>query len=297
MVNYIVRGSSDNTYWENLFWERMDDDPTYTKFVNFDKYPLVDNYTKYYDQAINYGLRHKRLSPMSYLIVEDILDALDEVEPYDEELILFRGVKSTPTFPVNELSVGDEIRDPGFASKSGIFEVAWNFTDDNCCILVFLYPPGSKHINLTSISHFPEEDEYITYPGERFEVQEIFLVNLGIIYKRVLVLKPIGYMYNMLSLTNMVSSKVEEGVEEFLTKIRLPVYMEDENTLLTDTNIRLPNVKVKRLYENEIRDKLYTLYVTGRAKNMYYVDLSKVPVKNWEDVITDPFSDVRVKVA
>jgi hypothetical protein len=80
------------------------------------------SYTHYFDRAVNFALRHGKVSEYVHTMVTDIIDILDDLEDIQQSLLLFRGVK-----PWKEFQVGDIFHDPGFMSKSLHPSVASNF--------------------------------------------------------------------------------------------------------------------------------------------------------------------------
>ncbi len=63
------------------------------------------------ENIINQGLRRKQLSKKAKNLVDDIISALDDIEPM-EPLVLFRGIRLD-----FQLKIGDVIDDLGFMSE------------------------------------------------------------------------------------------------------------------------------------------------------------------------------------
>jgi len=266
---YKVRSTANpesNEMW-NTFFHGIEDynPPVDSSTVN---YPLVKEYTQYYDEAINARLRGNNLSLTSYEIVRDIFQALDETDPYPDTLFLFRGVKSTPEFPVDTYIIGQEIQDPGFMSKTPIHSEATEFARGKCCLFIIIYPPGSKHLNLATMSFFGDENEYLTYPGEKFIIHDI--LNLyteedpNYILMKAYVLNYVGSMYNNIEdIAEKINYNIDEQWPSFLDCIsphlNSPLFFEDANIWVGSHTRRLI-------------DRIYVLYAIGYTKNIYSME-------------------------
>lgn len=147
------------------------------------------NYLKTYDEFINFSLRRGR-PLMKFLsdIILEITEIVDNTNPINKELVLFRGLKPTDEFNPNDWELGQTITDLGFNSKSMSFQVASNFVGESsrrtpsCCILMVYYPVGSKQIYLNpgaGYSNLKYEYELLSYPGESFTVSDKFTLELS----------------------------------------------------------------------------------------------------------------------
>lgn len=80
-------------------------------------------------------------------------------------LILLRGFKK-----YMEMNVGDVIHDKGIMAKTYDFPMSVIFSGNEApCIGIFYYPGNSKHLYVSDILGSSEE-EFLTYPGEKFKV-------------------------------------------------------------------------------------------------------------------------------
>lgn len=232
---------------------------------------LVHKYTKYFDEAINYGLRHSCVSYHCYRIIQQIFETLDNVEPYEDEVTFYRGVRHTSSFPIKNLKVGDIIRDFGFTSKSASREAALKFTRDSCCLLIIQYPKQSVHLNLEDISYFPDEMEFLTYPGEIFEITKIEGSEITVVQK--------GYMeYNI---DDMLDHDIDILHREFIRVLEKHlnngVFITDVKLLIANTDLKHPEIQIMSPTDPFLYDRLYTLFVTGRTKHLSCLpDLSEV---------------------
>ena len=258
----------------DILHERMRSSPldNIVESVDNIKYPDVHKYMRYYDEAINHGLRTGKLGRISYRIIKDIFKALNDAPVIEEEVVLFRGVESTTSFPVKDFKVGQIITDPGFASKTSVGSTAYTFAGTSCCILIIRYPPGSKHIRL----YYPlltDEHEYITYPGETFVVVER---SYGI-----LVLDYIGNVY--VDIQSMLDDNVDKDYYSFLRAID-PffddyLYFEDVDKLYAGRT-PFPIEEADAFFTPNVYDiegRFYSYATTGKAKNVYVLlDMDKV---------------------
>lgn len=238
--------------WRDVFSERWKGSPFDDMKQNILHQSALRKYTRYYDEVINHGLRNDRLSETAYRLVKKIIEAVDNVKPLEHEMILFRGVRSTEDFKVENLHIGDIITDKGFTSKSSSVKQALKFSDKTCCLLAIVYPPGSKQISLTKISHFPKEKEFVTYPGEVFEIVDELRSGDG---TKILILNPLEY--TLRDLHPIIDRSIDKDFHTFLKGIKeYPVYFPEEDLLLTDELSK----------DHRTKDKLYSIFVTGRSQ-------------------------------
>ena len=249
-----------------------------------EKYDIIAEYTRYYDEAVNHGLRTGVLSKRCNRIVESIIETLNMAPPTEEIVTLYRGIKETSKFNVSSLKVGDLIKEKGFASKSSHLNVAADFAGEGCCILVVEYPPGSKLIGLDNVSQFPMEKEVLTYPGEVFEIIEHLD---GYIYAKV-VWHEVNYVVDkslddnyetirecILSHNNVYfvgsdifittgKEKLGYSIMELLESLGHTPYDDvDEPGEFTYLNH-------KDIGKSKFEDKLYVSYITGKLVNGFY---------------------------
>jgi len=143
------------------------------------------NYTHKYDRVINQCLRLGKIDTRTEQYCINIMNVINEV-PACDSLILYRGIFG--------LSLVDEYKDRNytdgsFKSKTASLEQAIRFSNqgsnsakDTNGIFMFTYPnnlkrivddneidiESSKNLCIRSISHFPQEQEFIASPGENF---------------------------------------------------------------------------------------------------------------------------------
>lgn len=302
-INLYVKSSIDedqSSYWEkfiNNHYLETKINPKinywYTENARIlSKYPLIEKYTQYYDEPINEGLLNNKISDKSFNIIEEISEALDESLPYPEELILFHGI----TGPNNIYSINELIEMPAFVSKSSIYVQAASFVkvdkkdQSPCCIFIIRYPPGSKQLYLRPISKFPDEDEYLSYPGEIFKVTDLLDISyLSYGYKmRGIILDYVGNMYDDISqIKNKIDSNIDKNYVIFRNCIQQyldqQLYFEDANIYMSpgkgdidsthSANETFSKYIINGIIEQktpeDINDRLYTLYASGKTNNIY----------------------------
>ena len=145
-------------------------------------YPEARLYTYQYDEIINTVLRKDyNFTPKAANIAFNIIAAVAYSVPINKELVLFRGVSKTDTFQPYDVEIGSTFTEKGFGSKSCSVSKAINFTEDSCCLYMIYYPPGSKHIYMSSEDgqSIFQEYELVSYPGEIFKVEAKFTANIG----------------------------------------------------------------------------------------------------------------------
>lgn len=139
--------------------------PPIATLANISQQEALRNYTKYYDMAINSNLRNEVFSKKILGYIQQIISVIDEA--FDHPPVsFFRGI-------VGNLKVGDFFVDPGFSSKTTNYDTAKKFTQSSCCLLRLTYPEPSKQISLKDYSYYSDEEEFLSYPGESFYVEEI----------------------------------------------------------------------------------------------------------------------------
>lgn len=128
---------------------------------------VIRNYTYLYDTVINYELRSSALDKYTERMVKVLMFLLDrwQKEGATNLQYLYRGT-GTEFKPV--------FLDKGFASRTSNPTVAESFSGDQCCIYVFENSSAPRPFPLARFSHFPNEDEYLNYPAEEYEVVDKF---------------------------------------------------------------------------------------------------------------------------
>jgi len=116
--------------------------------------------------------------------VNEIIDALN-LAPIYKNIQLWRG-----NIFKNELNIGDKFSfenldeknryalkfsDYGFMSKSSDIEIGLEFSGNHCCLLLFTYDNPQHFLNISSISRYMDEKEYITFPGEEYIINNKYL--------------------------------------------------------------------------------------------------------------------------
>lgn len=247
-------------------------------------YSLLTDYTKYFDEAVNQGLRTGVMSEKCDRIVKAITQAIDESSPTTKAMTLFRGVKSTKEFNIRDMNVGDFLYDPGFSSKSGKEHPAFNFAGDYCCVLVVEYPVGSKLLSMKEYSLFPEEDEYLTYPGE---VLEIVKTSKNYRNMKILTVKPIEYRPKQYIIDKNIDLNYRKFKKEVLKHKN--IFFPNINFMISETphNVDLivnaegaftvdldkysyKSLDMKTKKTKEFGAKLYSMFVTGKLDEGYY---------------------------
>lgn len=182
---------------------RSDNDQN--EIVIFRNAKKLNNYTQHYDRLVNKELRNKgNISFFSSQIINGILDTLEETPPIKRDYILYRG------FDYN-IFQGNLIIDPGFMSKTSSRNIALRFSTglyEGGGLLIIKYPKNTKQLYLSPISSFPEEEEYLTYPGETLRVikHEVDSDELNIYF-----CEYIENNYNI-----KINEIIDEGVEKII---------------------------------------------------------------------------------
>lgn len=143
--------------------------------------------------------------------------------------------------------------------------------------MIITYPPGYRNLSIKSVSHFPEEEEVLTYPGERLKVVRIVESDGA----RVLYLEPAGYV--PLDIDSMLDTSLDDEYLKVLARIGKfwSKYM-----LLKDKEIRFVKTGLEankwinskgaeylRPLNRAERDALlYTLLTSGRADQVYLMN-------------------------
>ena len=287
-LQIIARGDE---YWREKIETESENYNKYLEEKDYkllQNYPNIKRYTLFYDGPINMGLRNGKLSYRSFEIIKEIYDALNKAEPTKRQEILFRGVRPTPNFPINTYKTGDIITEKGIMSKSLSIEDALRFTDGQCCLMVILYPPGSKLLGLSSVSEFPEESEYISYPGEQFQVQEVIQYQIGRFNLQTLIVTYIGNIYfDINEIAAQVDLSIDRRYLEFKRCLKQfinidhqvtiydSLYIVDANMIIivnNDDNFITFNLETGVTDEHELNDyesRIYTLYAMNLMNNLY----------------------------
>jgi hypothetical protein len=120
---------------------------------------LIYQYTAGLDRSINWQLRSQAGDKVITSLITRLTMTIDHCPK--SQPILYRGIK-----PYFEPKVGQVYPDRAFMSKSTRFEVAEQYAINNCCIFLMSYSKPTRHCNISSVSKYPQEAEYLTYPGE-----------------------------------------------------------------------------------------------------------------------------------
>lgn len=94
------------------------------------------------------------------------MDIFEKVDPYPQDIILFRGIKMS-----SEPTKGKRIYEYGFSSKSYFYEVARHYSPE-CCIFAIRYPRGHKLI-MPIVEQKRSVCEFMSLPGELIEIDEV----------------------------------------------------------------------------------------------------------------------------
>jgi len=194
-----------------------------TEWLSHNKRILKDDnswlqYLLYMDQVINTGLRKQTITQRAYDITRDILNDIDQAKPIENELVLYRGVKTMP-----KIKIGDRFSNLGFTSKSSDFKTALNFAGKSgCCLMIIRYRPGSKQLYLGVEKNMEtaEEEEFLTYPGEIFELKDTALFhnefNPTI---KVYIFDVVGNQYsNFNQISQIVDGNIDKKYQYFLSQ-------------------------------------------------------------------------------
>jgi len=65
-------------------------------------------------------------------------------------IIVYKGINSSTVY-----------NDPAFISTSELYDEALNFAGDNCCIIQINVYKGSKVLDISSLSRYKEEKEFL----------------------------------------------------------------------------------------------------------------------------------------
>ena len=244
-------------------------------------------YSKYYDTVVNWGLRAKRLSGIAFDIIKELYNELDDAKPTTKSITLYRGIHNGKNFKVDKLKPGDILYEPGFSSKTIDLPTAMSFTQQGCCLLEITYPPGSKFIQLEEYSQFPDEREYLSYPGETFEIKRTSSFGNFTIYEAF----PLPNSPPTLDkIEQMVDHNIDEMYPDFRECIGepkdVPIYFQDVNLIMCSFiptgahSVRYYNTAEH--HEEDVEDKIYTLYASGAAKNVFVLPR----LEKWGDNLT-----------
>jgi len=127
---------------------------------------VLKNYSFFYDKTINDSLRKEKIAKPIEEMVRQIEKEIENADVFTD-IVLFRGSELK-----NPLKVGDRFSDKGFMSKSSDPVIAQQFSKNSFFILN--YVGESQHLFIAPFSRFPQEKEFLTYPGENFKVKAVF---------------------------------------------------------------------------------------------------------------------------
>lgn len=170
---------------------------------------VLSKYTQYYDGLVNGNLRNQSpTSEFSMNIIAGILRVLDQTKPIDVPYTLYRGT---------DLYYTERI-DYGFSSKSSSLEVAKNFAleAENPAVMIVYYPPGTKQLALSDVSKFPDEQEFLTYPGETLQFIREFDLD-GILYQEY---RFVGYQIMKPVLDTTIDAAINARIAPFFDLYR-----------------------------------------------------------------------------
>lgn len=139
---------------------------------------------------INFSLRNNFVSKITFGYIEKYITMINKNSKIYNNLIMMRGIRNkddlvdsrNPTRTHENLKIGDIIEDPGTAAKTDSFWYADEYTNSSKgYILVIYYPGESRHYKVThheshKVGVFSSRyrsisfNEYVTFPGERFQI-------------------------------------------------------------------------------------------------------------------------------
>jgi len=144
--------------------------------ISYDEKSLRD-YTYHYDRLINSGLRNNEIGDRFYEIAQELIKNIDLAPVYDN-MILFRACNIEKNFEIGEI-----ISDNAFMSKTCCLGVTGSFL---LCeypkLFIMEYSTPTKQLFMAPYSKFTAELEFLTYPGEKFEIVASYTVNKTIVY-------------------------------------------------------------------------------------------------------------------
>lgn len=231
-VSQIInkRNSYDPDYHQYI-WPMMLDNLDYSWIARNNQLMAANtdwlNYTYVYDEVINRGLRNSKISDRIYSMIMGMIDIIDASLPTNNELVLFRGISPFPG--LSNAQVGDTFIEPGFQSKSFSYQVAKGFKGNaECCILLFRYSPGHKHIwlkpvkePLSLVEGFVTELEFLTYPGEEFTIEKVEDIEVSSKKIRLLTcgILPTSIRNYEKRILNMIDHSIDIRFSRFITNI------------------------------------------------------------------------------
>jgi len=217
----------------------------------------LKKYTYLYDKLINKSLRSEIIDTYTLNDVNEIIDALN-LAPIYKNIQLWRG-----NIFKNELNIGDKFSfenldeknryalkfsDYGFMSKSSDIEIGLEFSGNHCCLLLFTYDNPQHFLNISSISRYMDEKEYITFPGEEYIINNKYLT----IYNNEIIT-----FYHCKKISNVYDKgffpKINNEISNILNKFHNNMFnimnlLNDKKYLImTNNNIKLV-VKLSVLY-------------------------------------------------
>lgn len=116
---------------------------------------------------INEELRDGVISKFVAKYLNQITSILDEAKPIENDYVLFRGLGSFAPFKESDFYV-----DQGFSSKTTSIETAEQFATLGGHLLEIKYPRGTKQIYMGLVSGAEEEEEFLSYPGEKLKLEK-----------------------------------------------------------------------------------------------------------------------------
>jgi len=125
--------------------------------------PSLRDFTWKYDRLINKSLRQNLIDSRTLQMVNDIISAIKLAPDIDTNIVLYRGTSSYFKPKIGMIQSND-----GFMSKTSDITIASHFTDNSCCL--FMFTTKLKYLALMNFSNSPIELEYLTYPGEKYEI-------------------------------------------------------------------------------------------------------------------------------
>lgn len=119
---------------------------------------LVEYYTFQGDKGLNYGKKTEQINRLNSLF--------DRVPALKNDLIVYRGVISEQ----DSFDTRSNYFYGNFVSTSLNYDVAKDYSGQECCFLTITVPAGSKVLPLYSVSHYPEEEEILLQGKNYYDV-------------------------------------------------------------------------------------------------------------------------------
>lgn len=213
---------------------------------------------------VNSSLRNKTIAPEVYKKIQGLVDEIKVNGKLYNTLTLIRGFK-----PWNDIKIGDIITDPGFMSKSNNAQFSEEFIDKkkNCCLCIVHYPYPTKQLILIN--------EFLTFPGERFELADIGVYNSTI---TCYYLRMIPYnLWDNESMINYVNPQITKTwidvIETAIITYQTGFYFELNNINFLFTNwYGQPFHKIGIHIQSGLpMTTAYLAYFTGKLNKMMYI--------------------------